>query len=133
MEYWLGRVSKVQAAKQLDIPPIRVWELSQKAISGMLAGLLVQPKMKEGEMTNPSDDPKALKKRIAELEATVKTQRQLIEILKQMPGIYEERKNEKAALGGSKGAGRRVAKKKPRKRKNPGAGEDPQRDPEGAQ
>ena len=125
MEYWLGRISKVQAAKQLEIPPIRVWQLSQKAISGMLAGLLIQPKTKEA-MMNPSDDPILLKKRITELEEKVKTLEALVQILKQMPGIYEERKNEKAH-GGAKGDHRRVAKKGSGKRK----AKNPRREPSG--
>jgi hypothetical protein len=126
MEYWLGRVSKTEAARRLQLPPIRVWQLSQRAISGMLAGLLAQPKAKEA-MKNPGDDPKALKKRIQELEETVKTQDALIQLLKQMPGIYEERKNEQKALERAQGDGGRVAKTRSSKRH----GKDSGRKPEG--
>lgn len=40
LEYWLGKSSKAQIAARLEVPPLRVWQLSQQALSGMLAGLL---------------------------------------------------------------------------------------------
>ena len=48
LEYWLGRASKAEAMKRLELPALRVWQLSQQALSGMLAGLLKQPRTRGG-------------------------------------------------------------------------------------
>lgn len=90
LEYWMGRISKSDAAKQLNIPPVRVWQLSQQATSGMLAGLLVQPKTRaKGVPMNPSEDPKALQKKIKQLEETIRLQDMLISVLRTMPGCRD--------------------------------------------
>ncbi len=44
LEYWTARLSKQEAAEKLGLAPIRVWQLSQQAVVGMLAGLLTQPR-----------------------------------------------------------------------------------------
>jgi hypothetical protein len=36
---WLGKRDREAVAKELSIPTLRVWQLSQQALSGMLAGL----------------------------------------------------------------------------------------------
>jgi hypothetical protein len=90
LEYWTGRVTKVEAAKRLNIPPLRVWQLSQQATSGMLAGLLVQPKTRaKGVPMNPNEDPKALLKKIKQLEETIRQQELLIQVLRTMPGCRD--------------------------------------------
>ena len=116
MEYWLGRVTKQEAAQKLEIPPLRIWQLSQQALSGMVAGLLVQPKARKGVVPlDPMDDPKALRKRIGELERLVATQDRLISILREMPGCREVRLPEaEAPKEGKRG-------RKPRKGILPGA------------
>ena len=48
LEYWLGKKSKGKVAKELEITPLRVWQLSQQALSGMMAGLLSQPRRRGG-------------------------------------------------------------------------------------
>ena len=87
MEYWMGQSTKIEAAKKLEVPPLRIWQLSQLAISGMCAGLLKQPKRKD--MTNKEDDPKYLKKKIAELEEVIGIQEKLIMVLREMPGCKQ--------------------------------------------
>lgn len=90
LEHWTGRISKGDVAKRLNIPPLRVWQLSQQATSGMLAGLLVQPKTRaKGVPMNPEQDPKALSKRIKELEELVRRQDLLIAVLRSMPGCRD--------------------------------------------
>lgn len=92
MEYWLGRIRKEDLAKQLGIPQLRIWQLSQQALSGMVAGLLVQPKVRQTGaqvVVNPEDDPKKLRERIAELEHTVMMQDRLIAIIRELPGVKE--------------------------------------------
>ena len=86
MEYWMGQSSKQEIALRLNIPQIRVWQLSQQAISGMVVGLLHPPKNKtKNAQVNPEEDPKKLHRRILELERHVSMQHRLIVILREMP------------------------------------------------
>ena len=99
MEYWLGRITKQEVSERLKVPPLRVWQLSQQALSGMAAGLLIQPKTRaprgakdQGlypDETNPEHDPRILRKRIEALEKTVSMQERLISILREMPGCRD--------------------------------------------
>ena len=91
LSMWLGRKSRSQVAADLSLPPLRVWQLSQAALSGMLAGLLKQPRGRgQGATMEPSEeDPRALKKRIAELEAENSSLRDLLEVLKNLPSARE--------------------------------------------
>jgi hypothetical protein len=87
LEWWLGRATKLEVAERLGLPPLRIWQLSQQAISGMLAGLLVQPR-KRGTMPMPKDpenDPKVLRKKIARLERELEVAQQLIDLLRDLP------------------------------------------------
>jgi hypothetical protein len=89
---WLGRKTRQQVAQELELPPLRVWQLSQAALSGMLAGLLKQPRGRgKGLTTMQSDgeDPRALKKRISELEAENRALKGLLEVLKNLPAARE--------------------------------------------
>lgn len=90
LQYWMGYRTKKEIADELKIPPLRIWQLSGQAVAGMAAGLLKQPKTKKGALiVNKEDDPKYLRRRIADLEQTVYSLRQLIEILKEMPGCKD--------------------------------------------
>jgi hypothetical protein len=87
LEYWVGRLTKTEAAKALNIPIIRLWQMSQQASSGMLVGLLKQPTIRAKDMKEkPENDVKALLKKIAELERTIEMQSRLIAIFREMPG-----------------------------------------------
>src|SRR5262245_47145740 len=44
LENWLGQVSREEIAKKLGIPRLRVWQMSQQALVGLVAALLKQPK-----------------------------------------------------------------------------------------
>jgi len=90
LEYWLGKATKSEMAQRLGLPPLRIWQLSQQALSGMLAALVHQPRWREarGVMTSRPEkkaDLATLKKRIAELEKEVATLRQVNELLRQFP------------------------------------------------
>ena len=89
---WLGRKSRQQVASELELPPLRVWQLSQAAVSGMLAGLLKQPRgHRKGLNMEPSEeDPRVLKAKIAELEEENESLRQLVEVLKSLPAAREQ-------------------------------------------
>lgn len=83
----------MQVAKELELPPLRVWQLSQAAVSGMLAGLLKQPRGRGKSQTTMQsageEDPRALKKRISELEAENRALKDLLEVLKNLPTVVE--------------------------------------------
>jgi hypothetical protein len=88
MEYWMGQLSKQECAKRLELPMLRVWQLSNQAISGMVIGLLHPPKNARNQPES-QDDPKKLKRRIGELEGHVKMLQRLIDILREMPMTRE--------------------------------------------
>jgi hypothetical protein len=86
---WLGKRTREDVAANLSLPPLRVWQLSQQALAGMLAGLLIQPKSRRGrpESTttcNP-DDPRVLNKRIEELSRKNAELEQLVRLVAQLP------------------------------------------------
>jgi hypothetical protein len=94
LEYWLGRTSKEDLAVSLGLPPVRVWQLSQQALSGMLAGLLRQPRRRVKVVADPADpeiDPKPLRQRIAELETKLARTEDLVRVLKHLPWTKEGR------------------------------------------
>ena len=89
LEYWLGRMSKAELAVKIDVTPLRVWQLSQLAIAGMVCGLLPQPRYRRGMSamaTDPENDPKALRQENARLRRELEVAQQLIDILKTLPG-----------------------------------------------
>src|SRR5262245_2648058 len=89
LEYWLGRISKNQAAEKLSVPQIRVHQPSQQALSGMGVAMLKQPRarvaMPAAGAVEAERDPKRMRQRIRELEREVKVARDLINLLKELP------------------------------------------------
>jgi hypothetical protein len=89
LSMWLGKRDRQSVSSELSIPPLRVWQLSQQALSGMLAGLLRQPRARrrpeEMTMEERADDPRVLKRRIAELERDLGAQRELLQLLSSLP------------------------------------------------
>ena len=68
---WLGKRRRAEVAAELSIPPLRVWQMSQQALSGMLAGLLHQPRPRRRALEatmEQDDDPRKLRKLLAEKE-----------------------------------------------------------------
>src|SRR4051812_15917605 len=86
---WLGKKSREEVSAELSLAPLRVWQLSQQALSGMLSGLLHQPRprrlTKEMTMEEKDEDPRALRARNAQLSKQVKDQQELIQLLMQIP------------------------------------------------
>src|SRR5574338_1704483 len=61
LELWLGRATRAEAAARLKVPPLRVGQLSQQALAGMVAGCLRQPRAR-GKAADPGpDEPTALR------------------------------------------------------------------------
>ena len=117
LEYWVGRASKEEVAKRLSVPGLRVWQLSQQALSGMLAGLLRQPRRRVkvvADPANPEIDPKPLRQRIAELEKKLSRTEDLVRVLKHLPWAREGTNGG----SGSKASGKQqVAKRSTAKRR----------------
>lgn len=100
LELWLGKTSKEQIARTLSLPPLRVWQLSQQALSGMIAGLLVQPRTRtrraQGAGTgveaivraSPGPDLNALRKEITKLKQDLAASQRVNELLKQFPQTH---------------------------------------------
>lgn len=86
LEYWTGLTTKQELARRLSVPPIRVWQLSQRAATGLVCGLLTPPQGRRGPPMKTSPSEKELAKRIAQLERENQLQRELIEVLRELPG-----------------------------------------------
>lgn len=121
---WLGKRCREEVARELSIPPLRVWQLSQQALSGMLAGLLHQPRPRRQSQKEPTmereDDVRSLKRRIAEQEQQIADQRDLIGLLTSLP----KPKSEPSASEVPTRATKTRAGRAPRKREE-GRGELP--------
>ena len=82
---WLGQKTRGEAAKELGLPVVRVKQLSEAALSGMVAGLLKQPtRMPKGALP-PEEDPVKLRKRIGDLEEETQMLKELVNLLKDLP------------------------------------------------
>lgn len=125
LEWWLGHADRHEVAERLEIPPLRLWQLSQQALSGMVAGLLKQPKSRGKEAArralDPQEDPKLLKKRITELKDQLRRCEALIRLLRDLPAHRVDQKEG----GESTGKRKRTTKRKGAKKKAPSLG-DPQ-------
>jgi hypothetical protein len=85
LELWTGKATKAEAAERLKVAPLRVWQLSQQALAGMVAGLLKQPRAR-GKGADPgAEEPTVLRRRLLELEREAQAKDSLIALLKEMP------------------------------------------------
>lgn len=109
LEYWLGRIRKEDAAERLGVPLLRIWQMSQMAVAGMLAGLLKQPRTrrKGAPMAGERDELERLRKENAKLRHEKELAESLVELLRSFPG-REEAAAEEAALRKSKGTAPRA-------------------------
>jgi hypothetical protein len=91
LEYWLGKATKAEVAHRLVVPPLRVWQISQQALSGMVAGLLKQPRRRKGAQMplDPENDPKVLRKQVERLKRELKLATDVIALLREMPAHRE--------------------------------------------
>ncbi len=117
LEYWLGKKDKVEVARDLVVSPLRVWQLSQQALSGMMAGLLTQPRRKvspEVFEARPDGTPAALRALVAELEKKLSRTEDLVRVLRTAP--WAAPGSEAAPKGGPSRA-RKTQRKRNAKRK----------------
>jgi hypothetical protein len=91
LENWLGQTTREEIAKKLGIPPVRVWQMSQQALVGLVAALVKQPKARKEAKPSlpPEEDPVKLKKRIATLERDLAMMKELCGLLKEFPAHRE--------------------------------------------
>jgi hypothetical protein len=91
LEHWLGRMTRKQLGEQLQLPPLRVWQMSQQALAGMVVGLMAQPKRPpkgtpmQGPMKTDREEMKALKKENQALKDENRVLQELLDVLKDMP------------------------------------------------
>ena len=90
LEHWMGRMTRAELARKLQMPPVRAFQLSRMALSGMVAGLLRQPKpLPNGTPLLPEENPKTLLKRVAELERQNALLTDLLSVVRDMPTTRE--------------------------------------------
>lgn len=97
LELWLGKTSKAEISRRLQLPPLRVWQLSQQALSGMIAGLLVQPRTRQRVTAgagvasivkkDPATDTTQLQREIVSLKQDLMASSQVNAFLKQFPAL----------------------------------------------
>ena len=109
---WLGQKTRGEVAKELGLPVVRVKQLSEAALSGMVAGLLKQPtRMPKGALP-PEENPVKLRKRIGDLEEETHMLKELVNLLKDLPA--------NKAL--AQGPAREPRRRDPKVRGGPGSG-----------
>lgn len=119
LEYWLGKKTKAEVAKEMGITPLRVWQLSQQALSGMMAGLLTQPRKRVGPEVfegQPNQLPTALKKRIAKLEQELSRTEDLVRVLRCAP--WQSPGSDSPPKGGKRRVHKTKAKRKARTKRD---------------
>jgi hypothetical protein len=103
LELWLARKSAAEVARELGVSPVRVWQLSQSALSGMLAGLLKQPRwrgrIEMSGMEGGREELLRLRKKVEEQEGKLKAAEALIAILRGMPTSSPPQREATAATG----------------------------------
>lgn len=86
---WLGKMRREEAARTLGLTPIRFWQLSQQAVSGLVAGCLKQPRFRGRVPAGgfyAHEGVGAMRLKIKGLERELEGARRLIEVLKELPG-----------------------------------------------
>jgi hypothetical protein len=112
---WLGKATRDEVAKELSLSAVRVWQLSQQAVCGLVVGCLRQPRFRGRPPQRLSEEGVSeLRKKIALLEREQDASRRLIELLRAMPGQPEAPRPSGelahgAAAGGGAQRGRRPA------------------------
>jgi hypothetical protein len=102
LETWVGRTTRRDAALKLGIPAVRLHQLSQLATSGLIAGLLKQPKIRRraGSWNEEPDEVETLRHRCDLLTKENDELKRLIEVLRGLPRLSRDAKE----AGNGKGA-----------------------------
>jgi hypothetical protein len=91
LEHWLGRMTRRELGEKIGLPPLRVWQMSQQALAGMVAGLLKQPKNPPRGTPLPSEEEPGenamdLKRENEKLRRENELLTELVAVLRDMPG-----------------------------------------------
>ena len=93
LKTWLGKSSRDEAAKDLGLSGVRLWQLSQQAVCGLVVGCLRQPRFRgrppAGGYGALEEGVGALRKKITLLERELDGSKRLIEVMKDLPGHRE--------------------------------------------
>lgn len=98
LETWLGRSTRSEAAARLGIPAVRLHQLSQLATSGLMAGLLKQPKMRK-RMKEAPDEVLVLRKECERLKAENAECARLLAVFRDLPRSPSSSMTSKAEAG----------------------------------
>ena len=103
LELWLARKTSAEVAADLGVSPVRVWQLSQSGLSGMLAGLLKQPRwrgrIEMSGMESGREELLRLRKLVKEQDAKIKAAEALIVLLRGMPAASPPKRAGTSAPG----------------------------------
>lgn len=108
LEHWLGRLSRKELGEKIGVPPLRVWQMSQQALAGMVVGLLKQPKKPPRGTPLPTtllpeNNPKLLRAQLEEERRQKQVLEELVDILKDLPANREQPKPKGDSSEGKKG------------------------------
>lgn len=117
LEYWTGLATKQEIASRLSVPPIRVWQISQRAAAGLVCGLLKPPSGRRGPPMGSSASEKDLQKENARLAKENALLRDLVSVLRQMPG-NKDREIPAPLAEADAGTPKEAEATKPRKKKS---------------
>jgi len=134
LEWWLGQKKKDEVAAALGVSGLRLWQLSQRATAGMVAGLLRQPLV--GVRGRPRMEDKkeleALKKENARLKRENEDLERLLDLLKSLPASARRGTEEGSSPSPRKKKERPASKKGARASRSlpPGVEPDPGKGPQ---
>lgn len=104
IEMWLGKTTRREAAQHLKVPLVRMNQLDRQAMSGLMAGLLIQPRTRKkradaasaaGGLSalvmrpSPANDPELLKKQVRQLKQELLASEQVNALLRRFPVLRD--------------------------------------------
>jgi hypothetical protein len=103
LETWVGRTTRKEAAEKLGIPVVRLHQLGQLATSGLITGLLKQPRQRRrgGLAQDPPDETLVLKRRCDSLARENDELKRLIEVLRGLPKLSRDAREAGNGKGGN--------------------------------
>jgi hypothetical protein len=108
---WLGKATREEAAKDLGLSAVRLWQLSQQAVCGLVVGCLRQPRFRGRPPKDGyglvGEGVGALRKRISDLERELDGSRRLVDVMKDLPGNRDRVLGAEAERGHGRVEGRR--------------------------
>lgn len=109
---WLGKTRREEAASELGLSAVRLWQLSQQAVCGLVVGCLRQPRFRGGRPKEGGglfgEGVGVLRKKIEDLERELDASRRLVDVMKDLPG-HRARAGERGAGDGRSGRRRAAA------------------------